>query len=494
MKRALILVGMLCLALNIVHAQGTVEPVTCAATAFGYKTFCGFVTLPQDYDNPESNSVHLFYIQIKSRNRNPQLDPLVYLVGGPGSSGSQLMITSFRAYLQPFADERDIVIIDQRGTGLSRPSLECNEAYYDIQTLLTIEPLQRAARMLDVMNACYERLADSGIRLDTFHSANIAHDVNDLLLTLGYEQWNLIGVSYGSRLALTMMRDYPEHIRSVILDSVYPPQVDLYFESYYNAERALDELFLACEADVNCNSRYPHLKQVFFDLYDELNEHPAIVTVSLSTRMPPLDLIINGYRFYDWVFLWLYNVPNIQRIPAWIYQARDGELDNVVKGGALVESSFLSISLGMHYAVQCQEEFPFPDTSDGEVRIYDNLIETYPHLKGYLDYPIEGPATLGTLCNTWQTSARDLIENEAVASDIPTLLLSGNFDPITPPEWAKITAESLSTAYQYVLPYVGHGVMRSTECAVDIALEFINAPDTEPNSDCIVDSLPLRFD
>lgn len=475
------------LSMGVVHAQGTVETTTCLERPYGYVTDCGYVILPQDYDRPENNEVEIYYSLTRKQDGSTKPDPLVYLVGGPGSSGSQLLQSSFQTYLQPFAEERDIIVIDQRGTGLSNPSLYCQEVMFRLDDILQSTYDTHADVMLDILSECYERLTEKGISLETFHSQNNARDIVNVLLSLGYEEWNLVGVSYGSRLALTMMRDYPQYIRSVILDSVYPPQVDLYIDSYYSGERALNVLFETCAADPQCNERYPDLNTVFYDLYDRLNEKPLKVNYS-PPRSDTLHIELSGYRFYDWVFSWLYSVNSIEVIPRMIYELDAGELYYVVRFGTLFESSVTSLSLGMHYSVQCQEEYISDDNRD-----YDGLIETFPYLGGYLHYPVEGMGTVGSLCDTWQTQPRDAIANEAIASDIPTLLLSGNFDPITPPDYANLVHETLSHSYNYLLPHVGHGVLRSDRCAVDIALDFINHPDEEPDVRCIDETTPIEF-
>lgn len=476
------------LSMGIVSAQGAVEFTNCVEQPYGYVTLCGYVTLPQDYDNPDDSEVELYYAQIKSLSDTPYPDPLVYLVGGPGSSGSQLLLSSFQAYLRPFATDRDIIVIDQRGTGLSNPSLYCQEAMFRLNDILQSTVDTHATVVLDVLSQCHTRLSTKDIQFGTFNSQNNARDVVNVLLSLGYEEWNIVGVSYGSRLALTMMRDYPQYLRSAILDSVYPLQADLYVDAYYSGERSLNVLFEACANDANCNERYPNLDTVFYDVYNRLNEAPLIISFNQS-RLGSLQIELSGYRLYDWTFSWLYSVNSIEVIPKLIYQLDAERVNYAIQFGTTYESTLLLLSLGMHYSVQCQEEFISATDRD-----YANIIETFPHLDGYLHYPVEGMGTVERLCDTWQAEARPQIANTAVTSDIPTLLLTGNFDPITPPNYANLADKTLSTSYNYVLPHVGHGVLRSEECAVEIALDFIDAPYSEPDISCIAETLPIDFD
>ncbi len=469
-------------------AQGSHETADCISRPAGYVAQCGYVTLPQDYAEPSRGTVDIFYTVIHSRSRQPASDPLVYLVGGPGSSGSQLLQTSFQKYLRAFAGERDIVIIDQRGTGLSNPPLYCRETLFRLDEILQSQPAEHAELLLEILSDCYQRLAEKEVRFDTFHSENNARDVVNVLLSLGYEQWNLVGVSYGSRLALAMMRDQPQYLRSVILDSVYPPQADIYLDAYYNGERALAALFEACAASASCAARYPDLAAVFYALYERLNQQPLQATYR-PPRYKTLQIAISGYRLYDWVFSWLYEVDSIAIIPQLIYELAQGRAHNAARIGASYEATMTALSLGMHYTVQCQEEY-----GSEAARDYTAMLAAYPHLTGFLQYPVEGSATLPRLCEMWQAEAVPLaIANGAVESDVPALLLSGHFDPITPPAYADLAQSTLTTAYNFVLPHVGHGVLRSDFCAVRIAVAFIRAPQQEPDSSCIAETRAIVF-
>ena len=469
-------------------AQDIIESADCPEMPASFSADCGYVILPQDYDAPAGRRVEIFYTRIQSENSQPPPDPLVYLVGGPGSSGSRLLPSSFRAYLHAFAAERDIIVIDQRGTGRSYPNLYCHEAVTHLDEILQSHHQDHAELMMDILRQCHQRLSRRGIQFDTFHSASNARDIVNVLLAMGYERWNLVGVSYGSRLALAMMRDHPQHLRSVMLDSVYPPQADIYLEVYPNGERALQVLFEACSAAADCHERYPDLDRVFYRLYHKLNADPLLVPYT-SPHYGQLNIEISGYRLYDWVFSWLYAVDFIQSIPRLVYELADGQTQDAVRWGVRFESLLTALSLGMHYTVQCQEEYiSSPD------RDYAGIIAAFPHLSGYLRYAVEGADTVERLCDLWQAEARPPIANRAVKSDIPALLLSGDFDPITPPAYAALASQTLSTSYNFVWPHVGHGVLRSDACAVDIALAFIKNPSAAPDSSCIAQTPPIVFD
>ncbi len=474
--------------LSASSAQSWHRSAECPLSPAGFATRCGYVALPQDYDSPRGSRVEIFYSVIQSRNPQGAADPLVYLVGGPGSSGTRLLQTSFRAYLRAFAQERDIIVIDQRGTGLSNPPLYCREALFRLDEILQSHHAEHAELLLEILSDCHSRLASHDVAFETFHTDNIARDIVNVMLALGYEEWNLVGVSYGTRLALAMMREYPQYLRSVILDSVYPPQADIYVDAYYNGERALGTLFAACRASASCQERYPDLEAIFYQLYDDLNREPLMATIK-PPHFKELRIEISGYRLYDWVFGWLYEVDSIRMIPRLITELAQGKSGDAALLGASVEAVMTALSLGMHYTVQCQEEF-----GSASGRDYAGILAQFPHLSGYLRYHVEGTATMARLCDIYGAKTRTPQSNEPVTSSVPALLLSGDYDPITPPGYADQAATSLSAAHNFTLPHLGHGVLRSHGCAVEIALAFIEQPLEAPDSQCIGAIGAIEFD
>jgi len=469
-------------------AQGLVERAECALRLLGHSVSCGTVALLQDYDDAAAGTLELYFTVIHSR-ASSLADPLVYLVGGPGSSGTSLAEVSFHKYLRALSlsPARDIVVIDHRGTGQSQPDMECLEVRRHLDDILQSRHKERAQLLLAILGECQQRLSESDIALGSFHSETIAQDIAQVLYALGYKRWNLLGVSYGTRLALEIMRLYPQQVRSAILDSVYPPQADIFVDNYFHGEAALAALFAACRADTSCQSRYPQLGERFYALYARLNEMPLEGTVERQNGVE-LRIEISGYRLYDWIFSWLYDLEAIVHIPYFIAEIEQGRMQEVARVGLLFESSMTNLSLGMHYSVQCQEEFALEPP-----RGYTGLLQAHPHLRGYLGYQVEGAATLPQLCALWLAEAAPPRANEPVESVVPTLLLSGGFDPITPAGYAEQALETLPVASHVLLPHAGHGVLRADACALSIAQEFIRAPYYEPDASCAAIPQALDF-
>lgn len=455
----------------------------------GYEVTCGWLTVPQNHAEPDGNTLQLAVMVIHTSNPNPAPDPLVYLVGGPGGSLISRAGSVFQTIFSPFARSRDIIFFDQRGTGQSRPSLYCQNITDDLGDILGAnDPESEADLMVNRLLDCHDHLLGSGIDLRFYNSASSAQDLQLLRQELGYDSWNLLGISYGTRLALTALRDDPSGIRSVILDSVYPPQEFLYADVLDNAERALNVLFEDCQADERCRQTYPDLESVFWDLVADLNAHPEAIPIS-GTPAGDFELILHGDRLFDWTFGWLYAINDIEAIPHRLYTLRDNPRDPMtIRAGLQQDLTMVFISLGMYYTVQCSEEVSHasPDALSG-------LIARHPALSTHIQRNLTLSASLFDVCGAWSMLPPDPRENQPVMSDVPALLLSGRYDPITPPRWAESVAETLSNSYTYTLPGVGHGVVRSTPCGQAIIQSFLDDPSQSPDTACLADETPPDF-
>ncbi|MBK9123693.1 MAG: alpha/beta fold hydrolase [Chloroflexi bacterium] len=218
---------------------------------------CGTLSVPENRSDPNSATIQLMVAVIPSRSPSPAPDPIVYLEGGPGGSALAAVDTWFNS---PLLDRRDLVLFDQRGTGFSEPSLNCPEMDEDTS--------------VEAVEECRDRLLANGVDLTAYTSAENAADVEALRLALGYEQVNLLGISYGTRLALTVMRDYPDGVRSVILDSVYPPNIDTNYNVVSDTYELISRMFADCAADPACSAAYPDLEVRFYDQLEAISASP----------------------------------------------------------------------------------------------------------------------------------------------------------------------------------------------------------------------------
>ena len=444
----------------------------------GAKVECGYLVVPENHSQPDGRTIRLHVAIFSTESDNPAPDPIVYLSGGPGQSPLKIAQFAFEGFT-PFLANRDLILLDQRGVGYSEPALDCHEfqelAYQTAQQNLPLDEIATLAT--EAADLCRDRWLRQAVSLPAYTSAQSAADLNDLRLALGYEEWNLYGISYGTKLALTTMRDFPNGIRSVVLDSTYPLQVDLYAELPANATRAFNVLFDSCAAEAACNSAFPDLKTVFFDLVKELNDTPVDVPITVVNRftLERLDsALINGDGLVEMLFQSLYIPEIIPLLAAMLYDVRDGDVELL---GLIAEGYISGIQFssdGMYFSVQCSEEVPFSSRDEG-----DATGEVYPEVQNWADNDV-----FFSICQIWGAGEADPIENEPVISDIRTLILAGEFDPITPPAWGELVAENLSNSFYFEFPDVGHGVSLSGECALGMTLGFFDDPTIEPDGYC----------
>jgi pimeloyl-ACP methyl ester carboxylesterase len=251
--------------------------------------------------------------------------------------------------------------------------------------------------------------------------------------------------------------------------------VDLYSTVGFSVNRVFSRLFDACAADPACSQTYPDLQEVFFALVDELDANPAPVALSRGT------IPVTGGLFMEALWSSFYSAGDVAVAPARIYAARQGTFSGLAPWleGLLADTGTF-MAMGFEWSMMCNEEVPFESYELGRERAGDLPAPIAAYFDSYYEF---------TLCAAWQSGQADPVENTAVASDIPALVVAGGWDPVTPPEWGRMAAETLTAAYYLEFPTLTHGVIRSNACGLDIALQFLDDPLSEPDGACR-DQLP----
>lgn len=455
---------------------------------------CGMLTVPQDRSLPDGRQVQVAAAIFPAAGENRVADPLFYLDGGPGAASLQRWGETFNAYFSQFNQTRDVVILDYRGAGASEPSLYCDEvaAYYNETYGQAGDSEARAESYSDALNACRTRLVEGEhVDLGMYNSAVIAEDISDLRVALGYDEINLLGVSYGTRLALTILRDQPEGIRSAILDGVYPPQVNLSAETIPNMHRAFEELFNGCAADAECQAAFPNLREEFYATAETLNEAPIKLDVELSSYGIEYALPFDGNSFINYIFSSLYSTSLIPALPLIIHQAGEGNYEHLPRIVGSELNSDMSDSLGLRMAIQCTEEYPFYD-----VKEIMAAVEAVPTLSSFFIRRLKDDTSDEEViygCDAWSGVTPNPVENEAVESDVPVLILNGQFDPITPPHWGELASKTLTNSQSVTFPGEGHGAALSgSRCAEVLAGDFLAAPESRLDISCVEDT-PIHW-
>ncbi|HEX2619134.1 MAG TPA: alpha/beta hydrolase [Phototrophicaceae bacterium] len=447
---------------------------------------CGTLVTYEDHFSDQGEAQVEIAFAILYSNNETSTDPVIYLEGGPGGSALSAVDDWSESNVR---EHNDLILVDQRGTGFSLPSLNCIEVEND-----------EGDDPLVAQQACYDRMVAEGIDLNAYNSAQSAADIADLMTLLqdpeeelNYTAYNLLGISYGTRLALTIIRDHPENVRSAIIDSVYPPNVDVYEQEAVDSYRGLRMLFDGCNADPDCANAYPDLESVFYDTYDSLNGTPATYESTDPDTGDVSDQELTGDSFLDLIIQSLYSTSAIPELPLVIYEVSEGNygiVDQIDTGEIAGRAAHrqdtgddegdISDSEGMFNAVECKEELPFNNLDEAvaaSVSIPDPIHD-------YLVSSIEDQLAV---CDIYGLEPADAIETQPVTSDIPTLVLSGDYDPITPPSDAQIAAETLSNSYYFEFPGHGHGITDSDDCATTVVAQFLADPTVEPDGSCIAD-------
>ena len=407
-----------------------------------------------------------------SRASQPAPDPIVFLPGGPGGSA---VASPLRSSDNPFLRDREYILLEPRGGRGADPDLECplvntlkgRIAAGQLRGVAADDALTRAA------GACAARLREAGADLDGYTSAETADDLEDLRMVLGYRSWNVFGFSYGTRLALTVLRRHPEGIRSVILDSTLPPEVDFDEDASANLWRALDAVFDGCAINHACGAAWPHLHRDFERLLTRADRAPL--------RLPPpaiefdgKPVVVRGAQVVNAIYAALHNPAQIPLIPRIIGEAAVGDYRELAP---LVRSNqgASSFTWGLRLSVWCGEEAPFEDRARSNAQVSPRV-----GLAG-IDERTASP----TMCGAWGVAPASAIENAPVATDVPVLVLSGEFDPDTPPDWGRGILAHLPHGRFVSMPGHSHGA-GFNRCGGSVEVAFLKNPQAPLDLGCVL--------
>jgi pimeloyl-ACP methyl ester carboxylesterase len=453
------------------------------AASVSYRIECGSVIALEDRDDPNGSTVSLPVAIARTSHEVPKPDPVIYLAGGGGHAHLDYAHYLIESVGDAVLVDRDFIQYNQRGAPDTDPEFSC-PGYTEFLFTLASEPELDSlwtAEHRDYLAECEAALIEAGVDVTQYNSATNAADAADVALALGYEQANYYGTSYGTRLGLDLIRDYPDAVRSIILDSVYPPEVGYYTEYARSLQRAFTAVFDGCSSDLDCATMFPNLEADFYKSVDRLNADPQTV----NSPFGPVS--VDGGVFMDAMSVYLYSPEWIVRAPKAMDDVAQGHLGSVEKVvvGAITAPD---LNWSMFYAMQCREEVPFEDwdvaVSLG-ADLPDQVVAHYT--EGFARFHFE-------MCEGSASGTAAVAESEAVQSDVPALVLAGGFDPATPPYWSENAATSLGNAFFVEFPTLGHGIMRSNSCGLSIGLAFLDDPTNDPDTTCVALLPPVAFD
>ena len=430
----------------------------------GIKARCGTFTRHENPADPASPLLELFVAVVPALTLEPEPDPFVPIAGGPGQASSEFYVAYSGAF-EMVRRNRDIVLLDQRGTGQSA-AMDC-----ETDEEIIVGRFSREETIADT-EVCLEQLPHD----PRFFTTSIAvSDLEALREALGYPQLNLYGSSYGTRVAQHFLRRYPQSTRTVVLDGVVPPQMALGPAIAVEAQNALDAIFDRCAESADCAAAFPDIREDFSKLRTALADEPVTITLPNPVSGIPEEIRFGRQEMAAAVRLLSYHPNSVAVMPVLINEAIEENFAPLATQFMMIaESMSDALSIGMHNAIVCTEDAPFFAGENVE--------------RAALDATYIGPIQLDALeaiCSVWPTGVMDEQFKTSVSSDVPVLLLSGEADPVTPPKYAELAAVDLSNARLLTGRRQGHG-QAPRGCMPDVIADFVETADLETlDTDCL---------
>ncbi|MCA9876942.1 MAG: alpha/beta hydrolase, partial [Thermomicrobiales bacterium] len=443
---------------------------------------CGYLTVPENRANPNGRTIRVAVARVPAVSATPRPDPIVYLTGGPGGIAFLDAVGLVAAGINA---DRDVIFVEQRGTYHSEPFLACRENDEFLTQALSLPYAAPATGERDVasVRACRDHWAAAGVDLAAFNSAENAADIADLRVALGIDQWNVFGVSYGTDLAQWLLRDHPDGIRSVVLDSVVPINQSVVAEWWPAAAMGYRAIFDACSAQPACAAAYPGLEATFTATVNRLHTEPLVVETANASGVP-ITVTIDGYTFANLIVQQSYSgEPGFRTVPAMIDDVAQGNGQMAAAALLARESPPGLVGYGLGTGAYCRE-MAAQTTPQEVARLAEQALPAF-HADLFEFVPVAG--RIFAECAVWDVGAAAAADLRPVASDVPVLLLGGTWDMVTPYAWAEIVAAGLPNAQVVAIPGGGHGLVQKFPCARAMLMAFLDDPGAEVDTSCASD-------
>ena len=445
------------------HVDGVETPATCVT-----------LDVPRDYDRPDGATLALTAVVIHASTARPAPDPLIVLAGGPGQSA-----TSLGGWLAPVLErvrrERDVVLLDARGTGLSEP-LDCKISFSSVIAGGAARPPASLAAMRTAAQDCAHALGD---RVLHHSSREVIEDIERLRAALGAERIDLWGGSYGTRIAQHYVRAYGERVRAVVLDAVSPVATSVLVTGAHTPDAALGKLFAECAADSACAATFPDLPAQLARLLAAAREAPLEgpaadpVTGERGTALLDYVTLANTIRVA------LYGRVSTELLPFAIDAAVRGNLAPLLGiGGAVATDA--SVAFGAQFSMLCAEEWPVATAAGAAARTGELMRDGYYEM-------------FNQACEVWPSEPLPTSMLAPFSSRVPALAVSGDSDPVTPPALAEQALAQFATAVHVIVPH-GFHTNSGNACVARIIASFLADPLAGGRDHgCVAATPPLAF-
>lgn len=423
---------------------------------------CGTFEVYENRATKKGRKISLNILLLPATGAKREPDPLVYFAGGPGSAATEDAI-GFAPEFANIREHRDLLFVDQRGTGRSHP-LNC--PFFnpdDLQSYLGyFFPLE------DVRKCRPQLEAKADLKLYTTDIA--IDDMDEVRAALGYEKLNLFGGSYGTRAALTYLKRYPQHVRTATLQGVAPANEYMPGEFPLHNERALNGVIAECAADEACNKAFPNLKEETKALLAQLIKGPVEVEVEKPQSKERVKVKLSRDLMAEAIRYMMYSPVPASRVPVMIHLAAQGNFVPLTQT-ALEYRKYLvgSDSNGMYLSVTCAEDLPWIKPGEGERMGANTFLGDY-RLRQQRE-----------ACALWPRGDVKRDYADPVRADAPVLILTGEWDPVTPPSNGDAVAKGLKNSLHIVVPHGAHGLggLENIDCIRRLTAEFVERGTTK---------------
>ncbi|HET7269213.1 MAG TPA: alpha/beta fold hydrolase [Oleiagrimonas sp.] len=434
----------------------TLHPCTIGGAAEGgrgasVEAWCKRFDVPEDRSHPQGRHIQLHLAVIRAESENPVSDMVVFLAGGPGEAATHkaFLVAAFPKLHQ----HHDFLLLDQRGTGKSNPlSCKTESDAKGMPGTFDAEQLRRQAK------ACLEQVQKRADPRFYTTTAAVA-DLEAVREALGSPKFDLIGTSYGTRMALQYLRAHPEGVRSVVLDSPVPNQVVLGQDFARSLQDALVKDFALCTNDPACRKRFGDPMHSLKLLRHALAANPHMVNTRNPWSYKPEKQALTAQTLASVVRLFAYSRATIQLLPLTIDAAAHGDVGPLLGQYALLKESLSGrhLNQGMNWSVICAEDADMmqPRKADADTLLGNRMVKTY-----------------AAICSVWPSGKRPANFHQPDTSDKPVLILSGALDPVTPPAYGQMVLKHLGNARQIVFKGQAHGLI-TVGCARNLMSQFI---------------------
>lgn len=431
---------------------------------------CGFITVAENPAKPDGKQIEIHYVVLPGIKNSDHTQAFLAIAGGPGQSAID-NAAGFNRMFSKVRQKRDILLIDQRGTGRSN-ILNCEGEGFDSALAINEADFDVA----EETQACLDKILDSDVT--QYGSLNALNDFEAVRKHLGYQKLHVYGISYGTRMAQLYLRHHPEVLSTVTIDGVVPMQQSVL--AIGNAiSRAFDLLIKDCNSSSLCGAQFPNLKADLDSVDAKLTIAPVISQVRDPLTGEATQLTMTRAKFMGAIRMALY-MPNVRAlIPHAISEAAKENYQPIMGLYSLTIDS-TGIAMGMHASVICGEDWQRMTAEERE-----SANSTY--------FGSEMIKTFEQSCAIWNMPAVAADFSAPISSDIPILVLSGELDPATPPSWGELAMEKLTNAQHFIAPYATHGVAHQS-CANDLIAELVETGSVkEIDGECLNKDVSRNF-